>query len=105
VFQGAVFDQVARGDRGVVPRETHGEAEVDFGVSVEFGGAQLDDVAETFAFAVHAFDAVVVGCYAVERKRLAFDVQLDAETMMVFMNCDIRASSSMWQVKRKIAND
>lgn len=61
VLEGAVLDELALGDELVLAGDAHCEAEVDFGVRVELGGAQLEDVAHALVGAVLALDAVVLG--------------------------------------------
>lgn len=60
VLQSAVMDELALGDVGVLARQAHGEAEVELGVRVEVGGAQLEHVPQALGLAVLALDAVVV---------------------------------------------
>lgn len=61
VLESAVLDQGALGDVLVVLGQAHDEAQVDLGVRVELAGAQLNNVAHAFGWAVHALDAVVAG--------------------------------------------
>lgn len=61
MLQGAIFNERFLGDGFVVAHEAEVEAEVLLGVGVQLRCAELDDVSHAFAWAVHAFDAVVVG--------------------------------------------
>lgn len=44
MFQSAVLDQSAVGDRAIFAGETHGEAEVDLGIGIEVDGTKLNNV-------------------------------------------------------------
>lgn len=60
MLESTVLDELVPGNVSVLPRQTHGEAERDFRVrGVQVCGAELDDVAEAFFFAVLAEDATV----------------------------------------------
>jgi hypothetical protein len=59
VLEGAVLDEGALGDVGVVLGQAHDEAEVDLGVGIQLAGAELNDVADALRGAVLAVDAAV----------------------------------------------
>lgn len=59
MLERALLDEGAVGDVGEVVDEAHGETEGDDGlVGVEVLGAEGEDVAETFGWAVFAVDVV-----------------------------------------------
>src|SRR4051812_34380008 len=78
VLKRAVRHELPLRDARVLPRQAHGEAEVDFRVRVQRGGAQLDDVAQALRLAVLAFDAVVVVCRLADVGQLEVDFVGDA---------------------------
>lgn len=59
VLEGAVFDERAIGDLGVVLGQAHDKAQVDLGVGIQLVGAEFDDVADALGGAVLAVDAAV----------------------------------------------
>lgn len=71
MLESAVLNEVLIWDFGVVAGHAHGEAEVDLGIRVDVGGAELDDVTKAFGLAMHAGDSVIVVGGAV-RSLLAF---------------------------------
>jgi hypothetical protein len=59
VLQGAVLNQLLLGYLLVVAYEATGEAQVDLRIGIYGGGAEKDDVTQTFRLAVRALNAVV----------------------------------------------
>lgn len=65
MFQRTVLDKLLAGNLLVVADQAVGKAEIELWVGVGGGGAEHEDVAETFSLAVFAFYAVVFVCYSV----------------------------------------
>lgn len=59
MLEGAVFDEGAFGDVGVVLGQAHDEAEVDLGVGIQLAGAEFDDIAYALGGTVLAIDTAV----------------------------------------------
>lgn len=59
VLEGAVFDERAIGDLGVILGQAHDKAQVDLGVGIQLVGAEFDDVADALGGTVLAVDAAV----------------------------------------------
>lgn len=54
MLHGASFDEISIGNVVVIRSQAVGETKVGFGIWVDFGGTELDDVPKTFGGAMHA---------------------------------------------------